>query len=541
MVPSFLHSCATIVACFGARAAAVRIASLTVEHLPAAPATGGPGFASLLYALDAPKPRFGWQLIDSPSVQLSYRIVATAAAGGAALWDSGTVLSNATTQIVWAGAQLAADIDVLFSVTVATASSGGASASARFTTALFTPSDWRGATWVGGGGALRSTFSLPPGVSVTRAVAHVTGVGMYELHVNGRVVNALPDGRQTFLSPGFSTVYSERVLYQSWDVSPLLVEGINAIGIRLGAGKYGYLGEFCVDGPLACNAAILSLAVHMADGSTVPLVTDGRWLAGPSTIVENTASFNLYNGETVDARLAPPDWAAAAFVPTAAWTPAVVRTSPTRTLSAHAMPPIAAWTAPRTAVSVTPVSGDASSFTLDFGSNGAAVCELALPPLAAGARVGIVFAEEVVAHGTGGVHVGFACPSACCADGGNCANQSYLFTSSGDSSVTSFAPSFAYPAFRFAQLKGWPLDAPPPTAMTLTCTPTSTAAAASGSVAFNDTIMDGVQAMIIRTQRASFHSIPTDCPQREKRGWMAGELGRSASHNCLPLVLHAAH
>jgi hypothetical protein len=33
--------------------------------------------------------------------------------------------------------------------------------------------------------------------------------------------------------------------------------------------------------------------------------------------------------------------------------------------------------------------------------------------------------------------------------------------------------------------------------------------------------LNAIQALIIRTQRSNLHSIPTDCPHREKRGWMA--------------------
>ena len=32
--------------------------------------------------------------------------------------------------------------------------------------------------------------------------------------------------------------------------------------------------------------------------------------------------------------------------------------------------------------------------------------------------------------------------------------------------------------------------------------------------------LDAIQKMIVLTQRDNLHSIPTDCPQREKRGWM---------------------
>ena len=32
--------------------------------------------------------------------------------------------------------------------------------------------------------------------------------------------------------------------------------------------------------------------------------------------------------------------------------------------------------------------------------------------------------------------------------------------------------------------------------------------------------LQAIQNMIVQTQRDNLHSVPTDCPQREKRGWM---------------------
>lgn len=370
---------------------------------------------------------------------------------------------------------------------------------------------------------------------------HVTAVGFYELYVNGVRVRETADGRATRLNPGFSTVFSARVLYQSWDVAPLLTPGANVIGLRLAAGKYGYLGEFCTEGPLACNSAIVALAVTLADGSTVPLVTSAGWLAGPSTLIENAASFTLYNGENIDARAAPADWAAPAFAPDAAWTAAVVRAAPTRALSAHAFPPIMAWDAPRTAVNITAVSaavGTGTDYVFSFANNGAHVCELTLPTgLPEGVSVSVVFAEQFFAGQ--GVTVGFRCPSDCCADGGNCANQTYTYTTAG-SGVDVVEMTFAYPAFKFAQLSGWPASAGVPSADALVCDPTSTGADVAGSVSFNDTTLDGIQAMIIRSQRANFHSIPTDCPHREKRGWMA-DAGASAAEALLNIALAPAY
>lgn len=500
-------------------AAAFELTSLTVENL-AAPPLPRSSTASLVFALDAERPRFGWHLARASTPQVSYRILVTCAQSSSQcadpFFDSGVVPSNATTQIVYTGRALLPDADFGFSVTATTADGSSATATGSFSTGLYTPADWRGAEWVGGGGILRSTLELPKGPVIRRAVAHATGVGMYELCVNGVRVNALPDGRTSRLNPGFSTVFSKRVLYNSWDILSLLQGGSNVVGIRVGEGKYGYLGEFCVGGPLQCNAAILSLNVEMDNGENVTLRTspDG-WLAGPSSISQAPLLYSLYNGEQVDARIGDPSWCNASFNPGSNWEPALPRASPTSELSSHAFPPISSWEPSRTAISVAPVPGDSSSFIFSFENNGAAMCALRLPhPLEAGRTITLRFAEQTSSES---VINGLQCPSKCCADGGNCANQTYSYITRGGELAEIFEMSFAYPAFKFVQLIGWP-GSQPPGLSDLTCEPTSTAVGVAGSVYFNDTILDGVQSMIVRSQRANFHSIPTDCPHREKRG-----------------------
>ena len=512
------------------------ISFVTVDSLPSAQTR--PPFASLVYTLDSTLPRFGWQLVGSVAAQATFHIVATQA--GSVAWDSGVVSSNATSQIVWNGADLLSDADYEFTIAVTTTDGNAARTSQLlFSTGLLTPSDWRGAQWIGGGGALRGSLAIPAGAVVSRAVLHVSAVGFYELFVNNVRVRSMPDGRETRLNPGFSTVFSARTLYNSWDLSPLLVPGgdDNIIGLRIAAGKYGYLGEFCTGGPLECNAAVASLEVSYAGNMTAtPFVTSAAWLAGPSTHTESLFSYNLYNGEKIDARAAPSNWASPSFVPDAAWTPAAVRPPPTRTLSAHAFPPIAPWAAPRTAMNVTPVGDD---FVFSFDVNGAYMCALTLPAgLAAGSVVTIVFAEQFFAGA--GVTVGFRCPSACCADGGNCANQTFSYTAGG-AGADIFEMTFANAAFKFAQVSGWPVAAAgPPPVEALVCEPTSTGAAAAGTVYFNDTVLDGIQGMIVRSQRANFHSIPTDCAHREKRGWMA-DAGVSVAEALLNIALAPAY
>ena len=512
--------------------------------------------------LDNPSPRFSWT--NAPQfVQVAYRVLVWAGDATSPTiplqWDSGEVASNATAQVEFLGAPLASDADFRFLVSVRDASGAWANASApgSFSTGLFKPSDWEGAAWIGGGNQLRVAVTIPAATNVTRARVYVTGVGFYELYVNGVRVTQDAWGRNTYVNPGFSTIYSTRILYNAYDVAQLLVPGaVNVVGLRLGSGKYGYLGEFCTTGPLNCSSGILRLTIG-GPPSVTAVVSSGMWLATSSSIVSD----HLYNGETVDGRIEKEQegWASAGYVPDPlVWHPVTVRAfPPTATLSAHTMPQVVSWEPTRIPVSLTPVAN--ATYVFDIGVNGAGHCRLTVHgPTPSGANVTLVHGETLAKDGS--VHVGYRCPSACCADGGNCANQAFTYIMRGvaagqsetycecDHCVALVAsgracfsrrsqcpalpsqpragPTFAYSGFRYVEVLGWPTAAPAPTVNDLLCEATSSGVAVTGNVSFDPStpagrLLNGVQSLVVRTQRSNLYSIPTDCPQREKRGWMA--------------------
>ena len=67
---------------------------------------------------------------------------------------------------------------------------------------------------------------------MSRARIYVSGLGVYELRVNGQRM-----GLDVF-TPGW-THYGKRVMYQTYDVTPLLRKGKNVVGAVLGNGWWG--------------------------------------------------------------------------------------------------------------------------------------------------------------------------------------------------------------------------------------------------------------------------------------------------------------
>ena len=183
----------------------------------------------------------------------------------------------------------------------------------------------------GGAGAtlLRREFVLRP-AGRARARLYATAHGVYEAELNGTVV-----GDQV-LAPGW-TSYDHRLRYQTYDVTGLLREGRNAIGIHLADGWYrGYLGfggKRQVYGDR--TAAFVQLEVDHPDGSRTTVTSDGSWRSAPGPLTRA----DIYNGETFDARREQTGWSTAGF-DDAGWTPVEIGSLDVGTLVPPTGPPV---------------------------------------------------------------------------------------------------------------------------------------------------------------------------------------------------------
>ena len=107
-----------------------------------------------------------------------------------------------------------------------------------------------------------------------QARAYVSGLGYYELRLNGQRV-----GDQV-LDPGWTT-YAKRVLYSTYDVTDQFKRGPNAVGVMLGNGWFNPLplrlwGHINLRDHLTIGEprAILQLVVEFTDGTSQTIVTD---------------------------------------------------------------------------------------------------------------------------------------------------------------------------------------------------------------------------------------------------------------------------
>ena len=200
--------------------------------------------------LDVPKPRLSWALCTASRavIQYGYAVEITDLDQGRVVWQSGTVVSNRSTNVpslVGAPALAAAGSfswRVKWFADAKTASPW--SAPATFTTGLYNDKDWSGAQWItmfNGTDKTRSpehvllrskVFSLPEGKTVRRAEVYVVGLGYYKLYLDGMQVSTH--------QLGAFTTFEKRVLYDTWDATAALTAGgiSHVVAVELGSGFY---------------------------------------------------------------------------------------------------------------------------------------------------------------------------------------------------------------------------------------------------------------------------------------------------------------
>lgn len=189
-------------------------------------------------------PQFGWQLESGKrgTMQSAYelRVFSDASKPSGTVWTSGKVNSDQSVHVEYAGPKLQSAKKYFWQVRVwdNNGKASNWSETAHWQMGLLEPGDWK-AKWIGISAAetdalrpaqlFRKKFNV--GKKIKSATAFITSHGMYEAHINGNRVG------DYYLTPGW-TSYNKRLQYQTYDVSSMVKNGINAIGVTLGSGWY---------------------------------------------------------------------------------------------------------------------------------------------------------------------------------------------------------------------------------------------------------------------------------------------------------------
>ena len=279
--------------------------------------------------IDVREPRLSWALESEQNghTQTAYRILAASseqllAAGQGDLWDSGVVSSAETLHVPYAGTKLASRQRCYWRVQVwdKDRTPSGKSEIAWFEMGLLEPGDWQKAQWITGAYSdvsprLRRAFTLRGPVASARL--YLCGQGAYEASSNGQPVSDQVLGSTL-------SYFSKRMLYDTFDVTALLRQGNNVIGVWLAPGWFGdpttwqkmpmpvKPSAF----PNPASALLAQLEVRYADGSTETICSDERWTTAPSPLIPVRSHWTYcfgFSGETYDATQETRGWDAPGF------------------------------------------------------------------------------------------------------------------------------------------------------------------------------------------------------------------------------------
>lgn len=293
--------------------------------------------------IDADRPRFSWILRSDrrDQRQSAYRILVAGSPealsdGIGDRYDSGRVESDQSVNVPYAGPPLSSGERCFWKVQCW--DSDGApspwSEPAWFEMGLLQPGDWEGA-WIGAdpeiSAPLLRTKRIVPR-NVKRARVYISGLGCYELYINGRRVG------DHVLDPA-TTDYSKRILYATYDVTDFLVAGVNVIGVMLGNGFYSQPDEpNLTDAPHRYGDSprlLMQMNAVLDDGSTLRLASDPTWRVSPGPIRFNS----IVGGEVYDTRLEQPGWDRADF-DDSHWTAASSKKNPGGAMESQSLPPM---------------------------------------------------------------------------------------------------------------------------------------------------------------------------------------------------------
>lgn len=510
--------------------------ALTVSNLRCEYATAPAGIVTK-------HPGLSWQLNSNQQdvMQTAYRIVVAddpslLVKDEGNVWDSKKTESDSSLQIVFKGKQLL-PAHVYYWKVKAWDNHGNESAwsnIAQWQTGLFTNQDWKNAQWISNQqlpvqlrtilntdtvkdqqqGAnilplLRKQFNINK--QIKRATIFISGLGQFELTINGKKIG------DHILDPGW-TQYSKEAQYVCFDVTANILQGNNAIGVMLGNGFY-YIPPVKkryrkLKATFGYPKMICRLVIEYNDGTENNIISDASWKTAESPIIYS----GVYGGEDHDARKEQPGWGNANF-DDAAWAKAIVVDGPA-SLTPQLQAPVKVMDH-FPAKTITRFND--SIYVYDFGQNASAIISISLKGKK-GDTVRIIPGELLNANGLPNQNAT-----------GKPFYYTYILKSD---SIETWRPRFTYYGFRYAAIEGAvqanknnPFHLPE--IIDLVSLHIRNSASTIGHFESSFDLFNRTDTLINWAIKSNMMSVFTDCPHREKLGWLeqAHLMGNSVQYN----------
>jgi alpha-L-rhamnosidase len=478
--------------------------------------------------IDAAQPRFSWQLESSQRnvTQQSYEIIVSSSeqklkANNGDIWNSGVINDNKSLLISYAGKQLESVKKYFWKVKVITNKGVAvANETAFFSTGLLNAEDWK-AKWIGYDKAslwdsvtqwsrlsaryLRKEFQNT--TAVKRATVYISGLGMYELYINGNKI-----GDQV-LAPN-PTDYRKSYFYNTHDVTAQIKNGKNAMATILGNGRFFTMRQNYKTqkhNTFGYPKLLLQLEIEYADGSKKIVVSDESWKLNVDGPIRTN---NEYDGEEYDANKEFPGWGTAGFNDSKWISPELVE-SPKGTLTAQPNEPMKVMQTIKPVAIKKLANGN---YIIDMGQNFAGWIKLKNIKGKKGETIKLRFAESLKADGE--IFVANLRDAK--------GTDIYTFGNS-PLSDKGWQPSFVYHGFRYVEVSNFP--------GTLTLNNFEgklvyDALETTGSFQSSNATLNAVYKNAWWGIASNYKGMPVDCPQRnERQPWLGdrviGAMGES--------------
>lgn len=500
------------------------------------------------------QPRLNWQLASGErnQRQTAFRVLVSDSPeslqkGQGTFWDSGKQATDQSLLVPYAGKPLLAAKQYFWKVMVwdKAGKPSAWSSVAHWRMGLPTATDWGKAQWIGlekmdsskrvvpaveFGNTLESQHNRPDLVtaknllpqfrkevvvkkSVKSATAFVSGLGHFELFLNGKKVG------DHVLDPGW-TQYDQVAQYVTFDLTKQLENGANVLGIMLGNGFFNIPNERYKKLIVSYGYPmfIANILIEYTDGTTQTLVSDPSWKATPSPITFSS----VYGGEDYDATNEQSGWMNPGFNDQR-WQTPVVAPGPPR-LSAQEQEPIKiheTFTAGR------PKSPKKGVWIYDIGQNLSG-----FPQLTVTGRRGLpvkMTPAELLTDSS------LADQRAV----GPIVFFTYTLRGSGlGGAAETWHPQFTYYGFRYIQVEGAVPEGEPnpdnlPVIREINGLHTRNAARRVGTFSSSSRLFNRIDTLIDWSVKSNMASVLTDCPHREKLGWLEVTylMGNSVRYN----------
>ena len=493
--------------------------------------------------IDKAAPKLAWQIQSNGRnvLQTAYRVLvandpAVLAKNIGNVWDSKKVVNNESIQVKYNGKPLKSATGYYWKVMVWDnhKNSSPWSRPAYWQMGLNDGASWTNAQWIGYeklpdslkiivGIPDRGPKNLPVPKDimpllrkdftvsklVKKASLFISGLGQFEASINGEKIG------DHFLDPAW-TQFNKEAMYVSFDVTANINNGDNAIGVMLGNGfhliprtRYRKLTNAMGYPKMICR-----ILIEYADGSVQNIISDQTWKTARSPITYSS----IFGGEDYDARLEQQGWNMPDFND-AGWQQAEL-VDGTRLLRSQLVEPVKFFEtfSPKKTTRV-----NDSVFVVDLGQNASGIPAITVKGKR-GDTIRILPAELLTATGTANQKAS-----------GNPYILQYILKS--DEAET-WQPRFTYYGFRYLQVVGAVSKdvinlKQLPVVLEIKGLHMRNAASKIGEFNCSSELFNQTNELIGWAIKSNMQSVLTDCPHREKLGWLEQVhlMGNSVRYN----------